>query len=393
MYRGHAGRLKVNQIRGRLRKFWAHLLFSNEVNGVPGNMTERMIEDGDGDWEKRREAQGAGVSVSGYLASPERKQRLVPSVWSKYPIRKENIRTLAGGGGSGGGGGGGDSGGGSGKVQVPVFTSPRKKTIQWVPGQAGVSQQSSTRRATNNLGPLPAFAVKKKSRGDGVNLSAVHDVAHPTAPRLFADTTMSTGWSSLHAIYLMPPEEPRPARPPSAAVERLRVLARGLPDEQSEDVVSSELYEVASYEGFAGVYASSSTGFGGGGSRYDGGEWGGTLRGESSYMGESSRYEESAASQPAAAARGKIQFPAPHVGLRQRKQLLGRALGADTAKAGSAAHVVAESGDMGLLQSFMKLRAGGRAARSMISKSVGVGGSETGTRSNVRKGKRRERRR
>ena len=56
----------------------------------------------------------------------------------------------------------------------------------------------------------------------------------------------------------------RPARPPSAAVERLRVLARDLPDEQSEDVVSSELYEAASYGGFAGVYASSSTGGGSG---------------------------------------------------------------------------------------------------------------------------------
>ena len=376
IYRGHAGRSKVNQIRGRLRKFWAHLLFSNEVNGVPGNMTERMIEDGDGDWEKRKDAQEAGVSVSGFLASPERKQRLVPSVWSKYPIRKENIRTLAGGGG--------------GRVQVPVFASPRKKTIMWIPGQARASPQKSSGRATKNLGPLPAFAVQQQGKGGGVNFSAVHDVAHPSAPRLFADTTMSTGWSSLHAIYVMPPEEARPARPPSAAVERLRVLARDLPDEQSEDVVSSELYEAASYGGFAGVYASSSTGRsgGGGGSRYDGGEWDGTSR-ESSYV-ESSAYEENAPS-PQPAAHGKIQFPAPHVGLRQRKQLLGRALGKDTAKVGSVAHVVVESGDMGLLQSFMKLRAGGRAARSMISKSVGVGGGETGKKLKARKGRRRER--
>jgi hypothetical protein len=60
-----------------------------------------------------------------------------------------------------------------------------------------------------------------------------------------------------------------------------------------------------------------------------------------------------------------IHFPTPNVGLRSRKALLGKALGSDTAKKGSAAHVLVESGDVGLLQSFMKLKVGGRSARSM----------------------------
>ena len=45
---------------------------------------------------------------------------------------------------------------------------------------------------------------------------------------------------------------------------------------------------------------------------------------------------------------------------------MSRALGDDTAKRGSAAHVLVGSGDLGLVQSFMKLRAGGRHARAMI---------------------------
>ena len=61
-----------------------------------------------------------------------------------------------------------------------------------------------------------------------------------------------------------------------------------------------------------------------------------------------------------------IRFPNPHADLRERKVLLSRALGDDTAKRGSAAHVLVGSGDLGLVQSFMKLRAGGRHARAMI---------------------------
>ena len=58
-----------------------------------------------------------------------------------------------------------------------------------------------------------------------------------------------------------------------------------------------------------------------------------------------------------------IQFPNPLADLRERKVLLSRALGDDTAQRGSAAHVLVGSGDLGLVQSFMKLRAGGRRAR------------------------------
>ena len=377
VYRGHAARLKVDQIRGRLRKFWAHLLFSNEANGLPDRMTSRMIELGDGDSFVQAEKQKSGVALSGFLASPDRHAHLVPAVWSKYPVQKEHLRTLAGGRGCGSdNGSSGARAAANLTIPVPVFNSPGRKSMSWVRSEGHVPKRKVP-KATK----LPAFAIQKQP----ANRSVMREVVNPTAPRLFANTTISSGWSSLHAIYVMPPEEERPARPPSAAVERLSYLARELPfaeamaaDNESMDISEEDGY--AQYDGYAGVYAS-----GGGGS--GGGSYGSSY-GSSSEWGEFSQpiSQETLARPKQSALRGKVQFPTPNVGLRERKRLLGRALGRDTAKEGSAAHVLVHSGDMGLVQSFMKLRAGGRAARSMISGKTGSGGGGT-------KKKRRRRRR
>jgi len=335
VYRGHAARKKVDLIRSRLRKFWAHLLFSNETNGLPGDMTSRMIEIGDGDHKKRSAERAAGIpQIEGILGSPDRHQHLVPAVWTKYPVKKGQIGALTGGGGT--------------TYSMPVFTSPRKRNMQWVQAKGNLPK--------HNNPSLPLFAVKtsKRQRLHGISDGAAHgETVEQPAPRLFADTTISSGWSSLHAIYVMPPADNRDlSRPPSAAVERLSGLARELADEESVEITAmSERYDESQYGGYAGVYAS----------------------------GVSHR----------PAALGKIQFPQPNVGLRERKQLLGKALGSDTAKKGSAAHVLVKSGDVGLLQSFMKLRAGGRTARTLVAKNVGRGDASRRQRKKKRRRKKR----
>jgi tetratricopeptide (TPR) repeat protein len=378
VYRGHAARLKVDHLKGRLRKFWAHLLFSNESNGVPGNMTARMIEHEDKDAATNAEKHKYGVSLSGFLASPDRHQRLVPAVWSQFPVKKEQIRTLAGGNNRGSNN--------SRHIPVPIFNSPGRKTMSWVRSEAHLPKQRVPKAK------LPAFAIQKTSGKRPV----MRDVINPTAPRLFADTTMSSGWSSLHAIYLMPPAEERPTRPPSAAVERLSYLARELPDDESMDMVdngSGENDGYGGYGGYAGVYAAGGSG---GSSSYDSGgfrEWGESRETSETLLTSDREHKEvgEVSKRPKhLAVQGKVQFPTPNVGLRQRKRLLGRALGSNTAKEGSAAHVLVGSGDVGLLQSFMKLRAGGKMARSMISGSVGNGASSPKRRGNKKRTKKKK---
>jgi hypothetical protein len=378
VYRGHAARIKVDKIKGRLRKFWAHLLFSNESNGLPGNMTARMIEDGEGDKAIKAKKQKFGVALSGFLASPERHQRLVPSVWSKFPVKREQMRSLAGGGGN-------DA---TKNVPIPVFNTSERKTISWIRSEAKLPK----RKVPNSK--LPAFAAKKQN----ANRSAIHDLVNPTAPRLFADTTISSGWSSLHAIYVMPPEEERPARPPSAAVERLSYLARELPDSESVDISNEG---VAQYGGYAGVYASSG-GVNDDGSSYNYDyEWGESpesretretrvtsFTSEMEYgEAELLRRRRSPRRSTQPALNGKVAFPTPNVGLRQRKRLFGRALGRDSAKQGSVAHVLAKCGDAGLIQSYMRLRAGGTAARSMISNKINGSPTTGRTKKKTRKNK------
>ena len=324
IYRGHAGRQRVEQIRSRLRQFWAHLLFSNENNGLPGDMTSRMIDIGDTeDNQKELNRKNNVPSTEGFLASPKRHQRLVPALWKKYPVQKGSSGVLVGNGKT---------------LAMPVFADKGRKTMKWV--------QSEKELKSTHVDPLPLFAVKDKA----LKRVAQKNRKNPPKPRLFADTTISSGWSSLHAIYVMPPADTRDlSRPPSAAVERLVGFGRELEDNESVE------FEEASYGGYGGVYASS--GISQSNSRVV--EWG-----EASYGEQQQQELQKARRRPGVGSLG-IHFPTPNVGLRSRKALLGKALGSDTAKKGSAAHVLVESGDVGLLQSFMKLKVGGRSARSM----------------------------
>ena len=253
------------------------------------------------------------------------------------------------------------------------------------------TQNVSTAWVRREVGPLSsAIRVSPKRRRQDANVRkqrrAQQEMAlfsNPEDPGLFANTTFSSGWSSVHAMYVLPPAEERPSRPISAAVERLSMLAGDLEwmgdeesapfEEHGHDYSGESQTSVSLEESIAGVGGSTLEGYEGlssSGEIVSGVDRSGGVGASGQRNGHRQRRRRS---MKRSQRHDPIQFPNPLADLRERKVLLSRALGDDTAQRGSAAHVLVGSGDLGLVQSFMKLRAGGRRARAMIGDGLSSG--------------------